>query len=573
FAVPEFPVAISLGELAIPSVIFGQSVFGLAAEVELKGNLQLEGGNLQTGLDIVRLDGPGGTLDLTIDYKKADNSIALDLSLVEPENGVIANLLNIENKPAVTLTLKGNGPVADLRTELALQANDQLALSGVATIAQSAAGFAINADLGGPLSMLLAEPYRPFFGANTALSARALLRAEGGLSLEALQLSGGQLRLQATAETTTDYFLKTLVLDAAIADPAGGVVTLPVPGTTTRVGSAQFNIDFGRDGSEDWASNLAIANFETSGFGARDLSFKIGGVASNLSDPSTRRVTFNGDGALSGLAAAEEIVAALGDSVGLGIAGLWNAGQPVELAQLRIAGGVLSAALSGQLDGLDFNGEIAVETASIAPFSGMAGRDLQGALSLKASGDILPLTGGFDLTLDGTGTDLSIGDDLADRLLTGMVDLSGRLARTTEGLIADNFRLANDQVQLLADGNYSTELADFKFNLDLADLALLSDEASGKLSVVGTAKGVEKVIDLDLDASVANGTLSDRALRNGTIGFSGRYNVDRLDGAISGSAELDSHRTALKGDVAVNSVQQALTNLDFTAVGTSISGG
>ena len=573
FSVPEFPVAISLGELAIPSVTFGQSVFGLAAEVELKGNLQLEGGNLQTGLDIVRLDGPGGTLDLTIDYQKADNRIALDLSLVEPENGVIANLLNIENRPAVTLTLKGDGPVADLRTELALQANDQLALGGVATVTQSAAGFAINADLGGPLSMLMAEPYRPFFGATTALNARALLRAEGGISIEALQLSGGQLQLQATAETTTDYFLRTLVLDAAIADPNGGVVTLPVPGSATRVGSAQFNIDFGSGGSEDWSSNLSIANFETGDFGARDLSFKIGGVASNLGDPATRRVTFNGDGALSGIAAAEEIVAALGDSVGVGIAGLWNAGEPVELAQLRIAGGVLSAVLSGQLDGLDFNGDIAVETASIAPFSGMAGRDLEGALSLKASGEILPLTGGFDLTLDGTGTELSIGDELADRLLTGVVDLSGRLARTTAGLTADNFRLANDQVQLLADGNYSTDLADFKFNLDLADLALLSEEASGKLSVVGTARGAEKIIDLDLDASVANGTLSDRALRNGTIGFSGRYNVDRLDGAISGSAELDGHRTALKGDVAINSVQQALTNLDFTAVGTSISGG
>ena len=39
--------------------------------------------------------------------RKADNAIDLGLSLVEPENGVIANLLNIENRPAVTLTLDG----------------------------------------------------------------------------------------------------------------------------------------------------------------------------------------------------------------------------------------------------------------------------------------------------------------------------------------------------------------------------------------------------------------------------------------------------------------------------------
>src|SRR5690606_1473472 len=169
-------------------------------------------------------------------------------------------------------------------------------------------------------------------------------------------------------------------------------------------------------------------------------------------------------------------------------AGLLNAGSPIELAQLRIAGGVLSAALSGQIDGLDFAGDIDLQTASIAPFSALAGRDLTGKLALKATGRIMPLSGGFDLTLDGTGTDLAIADEMVDRLLTGDVAVSGRIARTEVGLSADAFRIANDQVQLNANGSYSNALADFLFSVDLADLALLSDDASGKLAIVGTAK-------------------------------------------------------------------------------------
>jgi translocation and assembly module TamB len=571
--IPEFPVAVVLQELAIPKVTFGEGVFGLGSEISLNGAFTLEGGNLTTNLDIVRLDGPGGTLDLDVDYKKADNSVDLGLALVEPADGVIANLLNIENRPAMNLSLKGAGPVADLRTELVLQANQQTALSGVATVTQQPEGFAIAADLRGPLSTLMAEPYRPFFGAETALTANALVRSAGGLSISGLKLTGGQLALEASAETTPDNFLRQLVLSATVADPAGGAVTLPVPGSATHVQSAQFNIDFGAGNSEDWSSNLSIGGFQSPGFAADTLALTLGGVAANLSDPATRRLTFNGDGTLAGIAASDEVEAALGDSIGLGIAGLWNAGQPVQLAQFRVVGKALTAALQGQLDGLDFNGDIGLQTSSISPFSGLAGRELDGALDLKATGSLTPLTGGFDLTLDGSGTNLAIDDETADRLLAGTVALSGRVARTEAGLVAENFRIANNQVQMLADGTYSNALADFTFNLDLSDLGLLSDTASGPLKVVGTAKGQDNVIDLNLDATVASGSLVDRNLSDANIGFAGRYNVDRLDGQLSGAAELDGFRTSLAGDVAVTETEQSLANLDFQAAGTRITGG
>ena len=248
FQVPEFPVAINLQELSIPKVTFGENVFGLGSEISLAGALALEGGNLTTNLDIVRLDGPGGTLDLDVAYAKAENNIDLNLSLVEPEDGVIANLLNIDGRPAVTLTLAGSGAVTDLRTELQLQANGQTALSGVATINQTGEGIAIATDLRGPLSTLIAETYRPFFGAETSLTANALVRSEGGISITGLRLSGGQLSLKAAADTTADNFLRRLTLNAVVADASGGTVTLPVPGSATRVGSAQLAVSFGETG-------------------------------------------------------------------------------------------------------------------------------------------------------------------------------------------------------------------------------------------------------------------------------------------------------------------------------------
>ncbi|SFC37173.1 translocation/assembly module TamB domain-containing protein [Devosia psychrophila] len=572
FQVPEFPVAINLQELSIPKVTFGENVFGLGSEISLAGALTLEGGNLTTNLDIVRLDGPGGTLDLDVVYANAEKNINLNLALVEPENGVIANLLNIDGRPAVTLTLKGSGAVTDLRTDLQLQANGQTALSGVATINQTPEGIAIATDLRGPLSTLIAETYRPFFGAETSLTVNALVRSEGGISITGLRLSGGQLSLEAAADTTADNFLRRLTLNAVVADPSGGKVTLPVPGSATRVGSAQLAVSFGETG-EDWTSTLAIAGFETDGFAANSLSLNLGGVAANLSDPATRRVTFNGDGTLSGIAGSAEIEAALGDSIGLGIAGLWEAGQPVKVAELRVVGQALILALTGQLDNLDFIGDINLETASIAPFSGLAGRDLDGGLALRINGTIQPLSGGFDVALDGTGTNLSINDEVADGLLAGAVSLSGRVARTEAGLLADNFRVSNDQLQVVADGTYSSAVADFAFDLDLSDLALLSEQASGALKVVGTAKGADNLIDLNLDATVADGRLAGRTLRDATVAFDGRYAVDRLDGSISGAAALDGYRATLAVGVSVTPSEQALADIDFQAAGTRITGG
>ena len=570
--IPQFPVAIVLQQLAIPKVTFGESVFGLASEMSLNGAIELEGGNLKSNLDIVRLDGPGGTLKLDVAYLRADNSIDLGLALVEPENGVMANLLNIENRPAMELTVAGKGPVADLQTTLTLKANGQTALGGGATIKQTDAGFAIATDLRGPVSSLMAAQYQPFFGPESALTATALLRTEGGLSLSSFKLAGGQLSLDAAAETTPDNFLRQLTLNAVVADPAHTPVLLPVPGSPVSVTTGQLAINFGQDNSEIWTSTLAIDGLATGEFSAKTMALTLGGVAANLSDPATRRLTFNGDGTIAGIVAPEAVKAALGDSIGLGIAGLWNAGQPVQLAQFRIAGKALAASLAGVLDGPEFKGDIAIQTASIAPFSGLAGRDLAGGLDLKATGTLSPLSGGFDLTLDGTGTSLSIGDAVADGILDGSVALSGRVARTDTGLVADKFKLGNAQVQLLADGSYSNAIADFTFNLDLADLALLSDQASGAVTLAGSAKGQDNVLALKLDAGLAAGRLAGREFRTGTLRFDGHSDTTGLTGTIAGDGMLDGFKTSLAAAVALDGTHQALTGLDFQAAGTRVTG-
>lgn len=572
-AIPDFPVAIQLDKLSVPKVTFGDNVFGLGSEISVDGRFRLEGGSLDTALDIVRVDGPGGKLGLNVAYKKAEGSVDIGVTLTEPPNGILANLLNIEGKPEMALALNGSGPVADLKTTMTLDAGGKRALAGLATIVQKPEGFAVDADLGGPIGMLVAPAYQAFFGTETSLKASALVRAAGGVEISGLKLSGGQLGLEASGATTADGFLSELKLAATIADPAGGRVILPAPGAATTIDSATLKVDFGGAGSDAWTADLAAKGFANGGLRAEAVTLTGGGIASSLEDPASRRLTFNADGMVTGINSDDaDVQAALGDSAGLGLAGLWSAGQPVQLAEFRLVGKALTLALSGAIDNYVFDGKVGIETSSIAPFSGVAGRDLDGAMALNATGTVSPLIGGFNLTLDGTAQNLALSEPALDKVLEGTVKLSGRLARTEKGLEAEAFRIANDKVQIAADGTFATGAADFGFSAALADLALVSDQAKGALTLNGTAKG-QGTIALAVSAKVPSGALADKSLSDAGFGFTGQLAEDgSLTGALSGDAFLDRFRVSLGGDVAVDKTSKRLSGLRFEAGPTQVTG-
>ena len=107
FKLPELPVAIVIENISIPRVAFNQTVFGLKSEADVKGKVSLENGALDLDLAITRNDGPGGTFKAVAKYSNETKVLALDVSVEEPENGILANLLKLEGQPPVSLKIKG----------------------------------------------------------------------------------------------------------------------------------------------------------------------------------------------------------------------------------------------------------------------------------------------------------------------------------------------------------------------------------------------------------------------------------------------------------------------------------
>lgn len=573
FSLPELPLAVILQELKIGRIAFGDTVFGLKSEISLAGNLTLDGGSLDSNLQIKRLDGPGGDFQIKAAYANETQQLDLDVSLNEPENGILANLLNIEGRPPVVMALKGSGPLSDLALQLTLDAAGKRVLTGNTKIDRQADGLGFKTTLDGEIAALIPPVFRDFFGNDTALIVNGVVRDAGGFALDRLSIKSNALVVDATGETTSDGFLRRLKVDATIADPTGKKVILPVAGGQTTVDKAVLAASFGASTNDDWSSTLEVTNLTTDMFASKSVNLVAKGLVRNIDDPAMRSLTYDVNGDISGITAKRaDIAEALGELIQLKINGDWKAGTPVNLRQALVAANGLSASLAGTISEFAYRGDILVKASSISPFSALAGRDLAGSLDLKANGLVEALTGGFDLMLDGHATGMKLGIDAADKVLAGETRITGGLARGENGLSAKDFRVENPQTLVTANGTFASGAANFDFGLDLTDLALLSEKAGGPLKVKGSARGQDHIIALALNAGVPQGTLSGRKLAQGDITFNGTLYKDNLDGKLSGLAFLDGVRADIATELALRKDEKRLSNLQFIAGGTRLRG-
>lgn len=573
FSVPEFPLAITLEHLEVPSITFGEEVFGLSSTLSFEGRLNLEGGSLDTALEIDRIDGPGGRLSLETLFDKEANQLDLDVALSEPEDGVVVNLLKIENRPPIELALTGAGPVENLDLSLALSAAGEPALSGTAQLRQQPEGIGVALNVGGPIVRLVPEQFRGFFGADTRLEAAGLSKSGGGFILESLSLQSAAFELEAMAETAVDGFLSQLSLQARIADPSGTQVLLPISGGKTFVERADLSIEFGGGGSDEWSAVLAINDLDAGDISAQRVSFDLSGIAAGLTEPDERRIQFAAEGMIAGIAAQNaEAAEALGESVQVDASGNWRAGEPLTLERINLSGDHFSARLAGTVAELAFDGEIGLQTSSIAPFSGIVGRDLGGSLDLQANGEIRPISGAFDVTVDGTANNLRLDLPSADPLFEGRTRISGRLARSAEGFAAEDFAIESERAVLSSDGTVASEAADISFQATIVDLAHLTDRADGRLSLEGRATGSMGNLAIALDGRIPRGRLLDKELTEATLAFNGVLQDDVLIGDLRGDAFLSGTRANLLADIRLAEDKRQLSNLTFTTQGARLTG-
>ena len=205
FHLPDLPVAITVDRLHLDDVRLDAAVAGQPLHLGLEGRLgaAAAGGRLETSLAVERRDGGSGGLRLQAGFDPASRGLGVEAAFDEPEGGLVTGLLGLADRPALSLSLSGDGPVDDWRGTFTAAADGVARISADLSLR---AGDALRLETTGRAA-IEANPVpalRPALADGVRFEAALRRSADDTLSVDALSLDADGLRLVADARLDPD---------------------------------------------------------------------------------------------------------------------------------------------------------------------------------------------------------------------------------------------------------------------------------------------------------------------------------------------------------------------------------
>jgi translocation and assembly module TamB len=527
----------------------GQAQFDLAANAKLKdlaafsslSGLSLQG---QADLDMnLELQLPAGTAKLTATgsgtnirtgIAQADalltTPVQLELDVDRGEQGITLNNLILGTE---ALRLTGQGRLGS--KDGAITYNLHLADAGLLTgadagpvdvsgaISQGADGLRVTAKGGGQDLALGIAPVDALLAGGLDLDVSLLRPTEGPMQLERALIQSDALRLNASG--AIDPAAMALDVDARLANSA--VFTGGKAGPLTLAGQVR---------TEEGGVIHAIL----SGGGA-NIGTGIAAVDALLNGQTDINADVLVDGGLITIKRAE----------------------------------VTTPGLTTKATGTMQDGDLALDlTASLpnsaAPLGGRAG-------PLTLSANVTGSNGGYQITANGSGQSIGIGNPQIDALFRGETNLVANVGMAADGTIKINeARLSSTAVSASASGTVANGAPDVSFTARLDNIARLVDGLSGPLSLDGTAKpGPNGATTLNVTAdgpAGANARIAgDVLMPNGAVNLTikgaaplGLANSFIAPRSVSGPASFDLAMNGQPGLAALNG-QISLDNARLVA--------
>ena len=192
----------------------------------------------------------------------------------------------------------------------------------------------------------------------------------------------------------------------------------------------------------------------------------------------------------------------------------------------------VTARIASAVDAYEVQTSIVAQVADLAPYSGLAGRNLGGAVDATVTGKLLPDLSTFDLTIAASSRNLNPGNALAATVLRGAGTLSARVRRVNNGVLrVEDLEAQFPNLSATAAVETQNGTTQAQFAARLADVAILTPDFSGPATAQGTATlNAAGLWQVETAATGPGGTSADIS---GTFSPSGQ-----LDMRIVGSAPL-----------------------------------
>ncbi len=495
FSLPDLPVSIQIGNITAKRVELGAPLLGTAAVVEVQGNMNLANGEGAAKLAITRIDGTKGHFSLDASYANASRQLAVDVETQEAAGGILTSLIGLPGAPALSLSIKGAGPIDAFTADIHLATDGQDRLSGTVKLASEAAKAGdtapptrrFSANLSGDIAPLFAPTYRDFFGTNIQLAVEGARLGSGEMDLSKLELTSRQIALNGQIRLAADGLPQFLDINGQISSTDGSPVRLPLPGTPTEIRKASLRLNYDATKGDGWTGAIDIAALQRPTLNIATLSLAGTGHITHGAGASVGKVdgdvTFAGDGVAPTDTAMAE---ALGSAITGAITFAWQSGQPLSLPKVVLNGNGYRLDANGTVDGLSsaatVTGQATATFDDLSRFSAVAKRPLAGRGAVSLTGTAALLAGSFDLDATVDGQNLKAGQAELDAMLQGKshVHLSAR--RDDAGTTLRDLSVTASTLTAKASGVINAGASDLTGSLDLSNLASLGPRYGGAMS-------------------------------------------------------------------------------------------
>ena len=488
FALPELPVSIAVDKVEASRIVLESAILGEEVEGRLEASLSLSGGEGQAALVLERTDGPESRITLDAGYSNATGALSMDLAAVEQADGIAARLLDLPGRPAVDLTIKGAGTLADFTAEVRLASDGELRLAGPVTIkAGDKDETRFAADLTGDLAPLFLPDYAAFLGDRVGLGVAGARWPSGRVVLDRLALQTRALQLSGSATVAGDGLPEAFDITALLAGQDGQPVLLPLTGegrTWLRRGEIVLAFDARKDNG--WTGRASLLGLETDSMRLGTAELKGSGRIARLPGGNSLGATL--DFAAQGLALAD---AAMQEAVGNAVDGkavltFREGSGALNLPQLELRGADYSASARLRVEGLDSglntSGTLTLKAEDLSRFAALAGMDLGGAGEVVLEGEASRLSGAFDVVITAVTQGLRSGIPQADRLTAGETRLALSAVRDETGTTLRSLDLTAGGLAVTAGGKVSSKGSDLAGQVSLTDLSALDPTWGGGLT-------------------------------------------------------------------------------------------
>lgn len=544
FSLPELPVSVNVRQLSLGSLMLAEPVIGQTVNASINGSANLADGEGAIDIALVRVDGKQGSVRLNAGFENETRRLYLDFNIEEQQGGLVASLSGMPGQPELKLNINGDAPLSDFTAQLSLKTDDVDRLTGTVELRDEpattgAAAQVIAADLSGDIAVLFLPDYRNFFGRNVQFKLRATQVPEVGLTISQLDLVTNGMSLTGTAALSPAFLPISVDVKAHLGQQATGLpVTLPLPGPAVTLQKADLEVTYDEaDGDDFTLSFIADGLQREDGLLLDQAKVSVDGALRKGGPADIDGLAAKLSVALSGFSHSD---VALWDAVGddASLAGQidWTNGGALQISDLTVEAGDVSLAGTADIDGLQsakisVDATLAAKAGDLDRFSAISGQSLAGAITADLTTNYDVNSGAFDVDLTGKTQDLAIGDDAANDLLSGAMDLNVKAARTADGIALDTLVLRGGSIDLTG----SADIAPSGWPRKVEVTGRIGSDSAAPVSLPGL---VAKLQSADIDVSYDAASGDDFKALIDLKGFDG-FDMTLAEARIQADGQLD----------------------------------